>query len=57
MLPNDPTVLLSYVNMKLRDEFSTLDDMCEVLDLDREVLVKKLAEAGYTYKEDINQFR
>ena len=28
MIPNDPAILLSFVNTKLRDFYSNLDDMC-----------------------------
>lgn len=34
----DPIVLLSIVNMKLRDEFSTLDDLCRYFEIDRKTL-------------------
>ena len=33
MIPNDPVMLLSFVNMKLRDEFSDLDELCGALDV------------------------
>ena len=57
MLPNDPMILLSVVNTKLRDEYDSLDSLCEDLDADREELKKKLAAAGYRYSEELNQFR
>lgn len=57
MLPNDPVVLLSFVNMRLRDSYSNLDDLCEDLDVDRNVIIDKLASAGYKYNEETNQFR
>ena len=57
MLPNDPMILLSVVNTKLRDEYDSLDKLCEDLDEDREALEKKLAAAGYRYDENVNQFR
>lgn len=57
MLPNDPVLLVGYLNLKLRDEFSSLDDLCETLDIDLDFIVKKLKEAGYEYREDSNQFR
>ena len=57
MLPNDPMILLSVVNTKLRDEYSSLDALCDDLDADREELEKKLAAAGYRYDEHMNQFR
>ena len=57
MLPNDPMILLSVVNTKLRDEYDSLDSLCEDLAANREELEKKLAAAGYRYSEEFNQFR
>ena len=34
MLPNDPMMLLSFVNMKLRDQYGSLEALCEDLDQD-----------------------
>ena len=57
MLPNDPMILLSVVNTKLRDEYDSLDQLCADMDADREELEKKLAAAGFCYIEELNQFR
>ena len=57
MLPNDPMILLSVVNTKLRDEYDSLDQLCADVDADREELEKKLAAAGFCYDEKLNQFR
>ena len=57
MLPKDPMLLLSVVNMKLRDAYDSLDALCEDLDEDRAVLEEKLSAAGFTYDEKTNQFR
>ena len=57
MLPNDPMILLSVVNTKLRDEYDSLDSLCEDMDADREELEKKLSAAGFCYDENVNQFR
>lgn len=56
-LPNDPIMLYSAVNMKLRDQYPTLDALCEDLDLDRSALEAKLAAVGFTYSPTLNQFR
>ncbi len=56
MLPQDPIILLSYVNTKLRDEYSSLDELCGALDADKEELVRKLETVGYTYDEEKNRF-
>ena len=56
MIPNDPVILLSFVNMKLRDEFSDLDELCGALDVSRSELEERLASIGYQYNEQTNQF-
>jgi hypothetical protein len=56
MLPKDPVMLLSFVNMKLRDFYTSLDALCEEMDADRQGIVEKLAGIGYRYDEDRNQF-
>ncbi len=56
MIPNDPVMLLSYVNLKLRDFYTNLDALCEDLDADRNEIVEKLAEINYHYDEEKNQF-
>lgn len=57
MLPQDPYILLSYVNTKLRDEYSSLGALCDGLDADKAELVEKLSGAGYAYDPDTNQFK
>ena len=49
-------MLMSFINMKLRDIYSSLDDLCEDLDLDRAGLEQKLAQAGYEYSEENKKF-
>lgn len=56
-LPKDPFILLSMINMKLRDEFDSLDELVASLDIDREELSKRLKEAGFNYYPALNQFR
>ena len=57
MIPQEPAVLLSFVNMKLRDEYPSLDELCAALDIDRAALEEKLAAIGYAYDPAANQFR
>ena len=54
--PSDPMMLLSFLNMKLRDFYSNLDELCNALDLDKEEIVKKMADAGFEYNETQNKF-
>ena len=55
-LPNDPIMLYSAVNLKLRDFYSSLDILCEDLDVDKEELIAKLKAAGFEYNEENNRF-
>ena len=57
MVPNDPSMLLSYINMKLRDRYDSLDDLCDDLDLDRDEIESRLASIGAFYDADNNCFR
>ena len=56
MLPNDPVMLLSAVNMKLRDRYASLDALCEDMDVSRAELEEKLAAVGYAYDAAQNRF-
>ena len=55
-LPKDTIMLLSVVNMKLRDTYSSLDALCDDLDESRADIEKTLSSAGYVYNESVNQF-
>ena len=57
MLPQDPILLLSVVNTRLRDEYPSLDELCASLGEDRAALEDKLAAIGYEYDPAVNQFR
>ena len=56
MLPKDPMILLSVVNTKLRDEYDSLEALCEDLDVDRTELELKLEEVGFRYDAARNRF-
>ena len=56
-LPKDPYMLLSAVNMLLRDRCPTLEALCEETAADEAELRAALAEIGYTYDEKQNAFR
>lgn len=56
MLPNDPVMLLSFINLKLRDFYSSLEELCEDLDISREELCQKLAAIDYHYDVAQNRF-
>ncbi|MDE6753436.1 MAG: DUF4250 domain-containing protein [Muribaculaceae bacterium] len=57
-LPQDPNMLASIVNMKLRDgNYDSLSDLCLSLGIDEKDLKKRLSESGFTYNQEIRQFR
>lgn len=45
----DPNILLSYINTKLRDNYSNLDALCEDLDLNKEEINNILNSIDYYY--------
>ena len=56
MLPNDPAMLLSVVNTKLRDEYASLDELCDALDESKDDICIKLAAIDYRYDPENNRF-
>ena len=57
MLPQDPVMLLSYINTQLRDNYRDLDDLCDRLDVSKAEIQEKLGKIGYSYKEELHQFK
>lgn len=57
MIPQDPMMLLSYVNLKLRDEYSSLEEFCDREDVDMEKVVTILKSIDYSYNRAQNQFK
>lgn len=55
-LPEDAVMLMSMVNMKLRDQYASLDELCEDMHIDRSWLEEKLAAAGFEYSKEQNKF-
>lgn len=55
-LPQDPIILLSYVNTQLRDHYATLAEFCAVMGADRAELEKKLRDVDYEYDPEQNAF-
>ena len=55
-LPNDPMMLFSAVNTLLRDNYHSLDELCDDMNVDRAELEKKLAAAGFTYDKAHKKF-
>ena len=56
MLPEDPVILLSVVNTRLRDQYASLEELCAAEGADRAALEGKLAALDRRYGPDSNQF-
>jgi len=57
MLPQDPFILLSFVNTELRDNFSSLAEFCAAHGADVDELTARLSAAGFEYDPEQNRFR
>ena len=55
-IPKDPAMLLSFVNLKLRDYYPDLDAMCDDLDIKKDDIISALAQIGYEYDRADNRF-
>ncbi|MGN0531712.1 MAG: DUF4250 domain-containing protein [Eubacterium sp.] len=55
-LPQDPFILLSVVNTKLRDYYSSLDAMCDDMGEDKQDIISRLRSAGFEYDAESNRF-
>ncbi len=55
-MTKDPNILLSFINTKLRDNYSSLEDLCEDLDFDIEEIKQILKNIGYFYDNNLNKF-
>lgn len=55
-IPKDPAILVSFLNTKLRDFYSSLDELCKDMDADKTYLTDKCAAIGYVYNSEKNQF-
>lgn len=56
MIPNDPAMLLSFVNLKLRDYYESLAALCDDLEVEQAQIEEKLATMDYHYDRERNQF-
>ena len=55
-LPKDPLMLMSFINMKLRDFYTDLDALCDDMDIEKEWLTSTLSAAGFEYSKENNRF-
>lgn len=55
-IPQDPIILLSFINTNLRDYYNNLTDLCKSLNLNEQELIDKLKSINYEYNPSNNQF-
>ncbi len=55
-LPEDPMMLYSALNMKLRDYYNSLDELCDDLGINRREVEEKLRQMGFEYDAKMNKF-
>lgn len=55
-LPDDPFMLMSVINLKLRDYYSSLDALCDDMNINKDELCIKLKNAGFEYSSENNIF-
>ena len=55
-LPEEPMMLYSFINMKLRDFYPSLDALCEDMNVEKEVIVRTLKRVGFEYNPERNRF-
>ena len=56
-IPKDPMILLSYINTQLRDNYSSLEELCQAMDLGEDQIKKTLSDIGFEYEPEQNCFR
>ena len=55
-LPKDPMMLFSVINMKLRDCYSSLDELCDDMNVSKEDIINQLKNVGFEYSVEHNKF-
>lgn len=56
-IPNDPVMLYSFLNTKLRDHYHSFEALCDDMNLNEEEILTKLAAMDFHYDKEKNQFR
>ncbi len=56
MIPKDPMMLLSFVNTQLRDQYPSLEELCQSFSVEEKEIREKLAQIDYEYDAELNKF-
>ena len=56
-IPQDPIILLSYINTQLRDYYNNLTELCLNLNIEESQIMEKLKSIQYEYDPTLNQFK
>jgi predicted SnoaL-like aldol condensation-catalyzing enzyme len=56
-LPEDPAILLSFINTMLRDKYKNLSELCDDFNINDNKITEKLDLIGYKYSPEQNQFK
>jgi hypothetical protein len=55
-IPNDPVILLSFINTQLRDNYASLEDLAAAFNVNAADIKSKLAAINYEYDSQLNKF-
>ncbi|MCQ2974333.1 MAG: DUF4250 domain-containing protein [Bacteroidales bacterium] len=55
-LPQDTFMLMSFINTKLRDEYSSLEQFCEEYNISQDEIIQKLSAGGFEYSKENKKF-
>ena len=55
-VPEEPMMLYSFINLKLRDYYPSLDALCEDLNVEKDDIVRRLKAVGFEYNPVKNRF-
>ena len=49
-------ILFSFINTKLRDNYASLDELCDDMHISKVDLIAKLGSVGFEYNPNQNKF-
>ena len=53
--PKDPAMLMSWINLKLRDFYGGLEELCDDLEIDRKEVEEILKQGGFEYNDQLHK--